>query len=781
MEKNLIMSVHQLVDFLLRKGDIDNRIYNKTSMSEGTRLHAFYQRRQSEDYMAEVYLSHTFFVDDFQITLQGRADGIIERPFLCIVDEIKTSVIDNNDFYKSQADWHLGQAKVYALMYAIEQKKDRMGIRLTYINQLNNEQLIKEFVFTREELEADVIKLIQEYLEFYQLIFKQIEERNFTAQQLEFPFANYRLGQRELAKYTYSAFVKEETLFVEAPTGIGKTMSTLFPAVKTFAEEISDKIFYLTAKNSGILSAFHACQILIQKGLKAKIIQISAKDKICLCPGRGCNPDECPYAKGYYEKIRFALSDLLKNELEISKSIILNYAIKHQICPFEFQLDVSLFSDIIICDFNYLFDPIVYMRRYFDDATYRMVGLIDEAHNLVERGREMYSTALALDNFKKMKKSLKNIEHKKLKSAIKKLEKLFKSYDLEFSDGYNLKEALDTKLIVALTNFQQQATDYMKKSPYEVSDDFKDFFFDALRFVKISDFFDANFKFFIFKQNKNIILNIFNLNPSDLLKSSLSKLKGKVLFSGTLSPLDYYVKLLGGNKESPILRIPSPFPRKNLKLMVAPSVSTKYKNRDLTYQDVANYIKTAISQKLGNYLVFFPSYKYLNKVLELFENEKFIIHSQVQDMKEEEKNLFLDNFKPYPQETHIGFVVLGGIFSEGIDLIGTRLIGAIVVGVGLPQISFERDLIKNYFDENAENGFEYAYIKPGMNRVMQAVGRVIRSEEDRGMVLLIDERYMQRRYQDLFKSEWNNYDVVLNEDDLKIELKKFYKNENSRD
>ncbi|MCH5180496.1 MAG: ATP-dependent DNA helicase [Erysipelotrichales bacterium] len=774
MEKNLIMSVHQLVDFLLRKGDIDNRIYNKTSMTEGTRLHASYQRRQSDDYIAEFYLCHTFNVDGFNLTLQGRADGIIERPFLSIIDEIKTSVIDNEEFYNSQAEWHLGQAKVYALIYALDKKKDRMGVRLTYINQLDNKQLIKEFTYSKNELEEYVIGLIREYLDFYKMIFKQIEDRNESAKTIEFPFQNYRLGQRELAKYTYSAFKKEEILFVEAPTGIGKTMSTLFPSVKIFAEETIDKVFYLTAKNSGIISAFNASKILLNNGLKAKVIQITAKDKICLCPGRGCNPDECPYARGYYEKIRPALSDLLKNDIVFSKDCLLDYANKYQLCPFEFQLDASLFSDIIICDFNYLFDPIVYMRRYFDETTYRMVGLVDEAHNLVERGREMYSTSLSYSNFKRMKKNIKSIEHKKLKTAVNKIGKIFKEYDVTSEVGYNLRDDLDVKLISALSSFQQQASDYMKKLPYDVEEEFKEYYFDAIRFVKISEFFNGSFKFYIYKDNGDISVNIFNLNPAKLFEDSLSKLKGTVLFSGTLSPLDYYVKLLGGNDSSPVLRIPSPFPRKNLKLMVAPNISTTYKNRDKTYGDVASYIKTAVSQKIGNYFVFFPSYKYLNSVLEYFENEDFIIHSQVQDMKEEEKTAFLDNFNENPTETHIGFAVLGGIFSEGIDLIGNRLIGAIIVGVGLPQISYERDLIRNYFDENEENGFDYAYVKPGMNRVMQAVGRVIRSENDKGIVLLIDERYMQRRYQDLFKAEWNNYDVVLNEKDIETELKKFY-------
>lgn len=777
MEKSIKMSVHQLVDFLLRKGDIDNRVYNKNTMNEGSRLHASYQRRQDSDYIAEYYLIHTFKVDDFEVTLNGRADGIISRPFLTTIDEIKTSVMDNEEFYQEQGEWHLGQAKIYALIYALDHDLERMGVRLTYINQLNNSSLVKDFKYTKEELENYVTDLIREYLEFYKLVFSQLEKRNETSELLDFPFKKFRKGQRELAKYTFAAIKNKQNLYVEAPTGIGKTMSTLFPAVKSFSNGEVDKIFYLTAKNSGVEAAFNATKLLVEKGLRVVAIQITAKEKICACPGRGCNPDECPFAKNYYGKVRNAIIEAVTHELLLSKDVITEYAMQHQICPFEYELDLSLFSDIIICDFNYLFDPIVYMRRYFDEDNYRMVGLIDEAHNLVERGRDMYSASIDYYEFKRMKNSLKDYNHKELKTAIRRINKLFKAYQEEKEEGYNLLDDIDNKILNALSNFQKCCSDFMKKEHQKVTDELKDFYFSTIRFSKIADFFDENFKFFIYKDQKEISLNIYNLDPSSLIGQSLKKLEAAVLFSGTLSPLDYYVQMLGGNEDSPVLKIPSPFPKENFKLMIAPNVSTTYKNRDNTILEVVDYIKTMVNQKVGNYFVFFPSYKYLNSVLAKFDDSPYELHVQKSEMSESEKIRFLDNFQANPKTTHIAFAVLGGIFSEGIDLLHDRLIGAIIVGVGLPQISYERDLIRNYFNENAENGFEYAYVKPGMNRVMQAVGRVIRSEEDVGAVLLIDERYMHRQYQDLFKAEWNNYRVVLTIDDLKDELISFYKND----
>lgn len=777
MGKSIKMSVHQLVDFLLRKGDIDNRVYNKNTMNEGSRLHASYQRRQDSDYIAEYYLIHTFKVDDFEVTLNGRADGIISRPFLTTIDEIKTSVMDNEEFYQEQGEWHLGQAKIYALIYALDHDLERMGVRLTYINQLNNSSLVKDFKYTKEELENYVTDLIREYLGFYKLVFSQLEKRNETSELLDFPFKKFRKGQRELAKYTFAAIKNKQNLYVEAPTGIGKTMSTLFPAVKSFSNGEVDKIFYLTAKNSGVEAAFNATKLLVEKGLRVVAIQITAKEKICACPGRGCNPDECPFAKNYYGKVRNAIIEAVTHELLLSKDVITECAMRHQICPFEYELDLSLFSDIIICDFNYLFDPIVYMRRYFDEDNYRMVGLIDEAHNLVERGRDMYSASIDYYEFKRMKNSLKDYNHKELKTAIRRINKLFKAYQEEKEEGYNLLDDIDNKILNALSNFQKFCSDFMKKEHQKVTDELKDFYFSTIRFSKIADFFDENFKFFIYKDQKEISLNIYNLDPSSLIGESLKKLEAAVLFSGTLSPLDYYVQMLGGNEDSPVLKIPSPFPKDNFKLMIAPNISTTYKNRDNTILEVVDYIKTMVDQKVGNYFVFFPSYKYLNSVLAKFDDSSYELHVQKSEMSESEKIRFLDNFQANPKTTHIAFAVLGGIFSEGIDLLHDRLIGAIIVGVGLPQISYERDLIRNYFNENEENGFEYAYVKPGMNRVMQAVGRVIRSEEDVGAVLLIDERYMHRQYQDLFKAEWNNYRVVLTIDDLKDELVSFYKND----
>ena len=380
MKKILPLSVHQLVDFLLRTGDIDNRIYNNATMSEGTLIHAFYQSRQGKNYISEYNLLEEFKAFDFDVVLEGRADGIIDLGSSAIIDEIKSTIAPLEEYYESQREWHLGQAKCYALMYAHEKKYDAISIRLTYIHQVDKSKLIKTFDYLTSELERDVGKLLEDYVEFFKILFDRKLKRNETAKNITFPYGKFRAGQKDLAKYTYGISQNGGILFAEAPTGIGKTVSTLFPVVKSFANTDIEKVFYLTAKNSGKEMAFNTANLLIESGLEASAIEILAKDKVCFCPGKACNPDECPYAKDYYTKIRQVIVDSIKNRKTFKTEEILEIAQHHALCPFELSLDLSLYMDIIICDYNYFFDPIVYLKRFFDSDASNMMVLVDEAY-----------------------------------------------------------------------------------------------------------------------------------------------------------------------------------------------------------------------------------------------------------------------------------------------------------------------------------------------------------------------------------------------------------------
>ena len=777
MSKSLTLSVHQLVDFLLRTGDIDNRVFNRSSMTEGSRIHAAYQAKQGSDYLSEYPLLHRFFIDDVDVTIQGRADGIIKRKkgdF--IIDEIKSTVEDLQVFRDDNFDWHIGQAKVYAYLFALEQNLASISVRLTYIKQgKEREKRIEEYFFLTVELEQFVHSLIEDYLSFYNMIFRHIEEKNKSIDNLSFPFEKYRAGQRELAKYCFAVAKNGGRFYCEAPTGIGKTMSTLFPFIKASREDEECKIFYLTAKTSGKESAFHAASILKDNGLVVNDIVITAKDKICFCKGKACNPDECPYAKGYYNKVQAVLKYALNNYSSFDADAVIQLAKENEICPFEFELDLSLFMDIIICDYNYMFDPISYMKRYFDEDASHHLALIDEAHNLIDRSRDMYSAVLSFKKFLEARKSVRHSKHLKLKRALAKMAKLFKEYYDNNEEGQTILSRYPEELEDVLEYFLNTCQDINKNEHKEMTKELLDFYLDVNEFLKISEFYGENYLLYLDKYNDLLDIHLFCLDASGYVGKTLRKVKASVLFSATLQPISYYIDTLGGNKkEDSQLILPSPFPQDNLALLVAPKVSVKYKNREASYQDVVEYIKAFIKNKIGNYFIYSPSYEYMENILKHLSLENVDIFVQNKDMSEEEREEFLLNFKSSPERTTLGFMVIGGAFSEGIDLVNDRLIGAVIIGIGLPKINFQSDKIAEYYIGQELPGRDYAYLNPGMNKVMQAVGRVIRSEEDRGAVLLIEERYLYRQYRELFKEEWDNYQVVLNPQEVEEILSKFF-------
>ena len=776
MEKKLLLSVHQLVDFLLRTGDIDNRIYNSATMQEGTLIHAMYQSRQGDNYVSEYNLIETFDVFDFKVTLEGRADGIIDKGNTAIIDEIKSTIVDLDEYYHEQRQWHLGQAKCYALMYAHAKHYDSISIRLTYIHQVDKSTLVKTFDYLTSELEKEIQYLLEEYVEFFTVLFNRKIKRNETAGNIKFPYGKFREGQKELAKYSFGIAQNGGILFAEAPTGIGKTVSTLFPCVKAFANTENEKIFYLTAKNSGKEMAFNTANLLIEKGLEASAIEILAKDKVCFCPGKACNPDECPYAKGYYTKIRKVLVDSIKNRKTFTTEDITDIATHNAICPFELSLDLSLYMDIIICNYNYFFDPIVYLKRFFDTDASNMVVLVDEAHNLVERGRDMYSASISSFRFEQVKRSLRHFDYKSYKKAQTKMSKFFSNYK-DYPIGDTAIEFFDSGEIAAMNNYLVACANVNKNHHDVVTEEFTDFYLELNKFIKLLDYCDETFALYVSKKDEDDIkINLFCIDPSKHLRSTLNQVKGKVIFSATLSPANYYLDVIGGDKTHPLLNLPSPFNKKHMKVLVAPKISVRYKNRQDTATKVADYIKEFVSHKIGNYFIYVPSYEYLQMLVPLLQSEEYELLVQEKDMSEIEKEMFLSCFIDKPKKTMLGVAVLGGAFSEGIDLVGERIIGVAIVGVGIPQICFERDIIRNYFDKTEKKGYEYAYISPGINKVMQALGRVIRSETDRGVALLIDDRYLTKPYQVIFKNMYSNYEVVTSKEDIKEQVENFWSN-----
>lgn len=767
MEKERIkISVRNLVEFILRSGNLDNRrtsAADREAMQKGSRIHRKIQKQMKASYKAEVPLKWEEEYSDFIIEIEGRADGIIDDEEECVIDEIK-GVYRDLYFLEEPVPVHKAQAMCYAYFYASQKKLSKMEVQMTYCH-LETEE-IKRF---REEFSFSYLKkwfedLLSEYYKWANFQYQRRIERRQSMESLEFPYP-YRKGQKELVSGVYHTMRTEKQLFIQAPTGIGKTMAAIFPAVRAVGEGYGDKIFYLTAKTITRTVAEEAFHILKEKGLSYKTISITAKEKLCLCEETDCNPEKCPYAEGHFDRVNAAVFEILNAKDTYLREDLLEQAEKYRVCPYEMCLDISSWVDAVICDYNYVFDPNVYLRRFFSDGVKGdYLFLIDEAHNLVERGRKMYSAVLCKEDFLETAKIVK--EHSaKLYKILKKCNRMMLEYKRE-CDECTVMENI-AGLSLQLMNLLGEIENFLEKEHEEkVQKAVLEISFSVRHFLNMYDIADENYVIYShYDDEQRFLITLYCVNPKRNLQECLNKGRGAVFFSGTFLPLPYYRSLFSERRDDYAICASSPFLRENLKLLVACDVSSKYTRRGVSeYEKMAEYIYELAAGKQGNYMVFFPSYRMLEDIYEIFRNKteerQFEVSCILQssNMTEQEREEFLEAFQENSAKTLIGFCVMGGIFSEGIDLTGERLIGAAIVGTGLPQVGCEREILKNYYDEKAQNGFAYAYRYPGMNKVLQAAGRVIRTKEDRGVVLLLDERFLQREYLELFPQEWQSYE-----------------------
>lgn len=780
MEKSQIkISIRNLVELVLRSGDIDNRLVSSTRMLEGTRIHQRIQKEGGSNYSKEVFLSFDYEIQGFSIRLEGRADGIITEPEGLVIDEIKSTTRPLEYIDDDFSLLHWAQAKCYAFIYAAQNEMEEIYVQLTYFHVDTEERMNIRKQFSFSQLEAFMAELMNKYLVWASMQDEWNTLRDISIKSVEFPFEIYRKGQRELAVAVYKTIKQEKKLFVQAPTGIGKTISTLFPAVKAVGEQHISKIFYLTAKTITRQVAEEAFTKMRAKGLSFRTITLTAKDKICFNKEGSCNPDFCEYAKGHYNRVNEALTDILRGTQFFSREVIEEYAHKHSVCPFEFALDISLWADCIICDYNYVFDPRVYLKRFFSNNDGDYAFLIDEAHNLVDRAREMFSAQINKVAFYEAKKLMKDKQPKIAKQLTK-----INSYMIALSkqckeDGFIVSTDQLTELYKLLNNFIRDSEEWIlrnQSNSIEGFDQVLEVYFNAISFVKIAELYDERYVTFIDTYSSDVRVKLFCIDPSYLLAEAVKRGKTAVFFSATLTPLSYFMEVLGGDKEDYNINLTSPFDNKKLCLLVEDKISTKYRNRENSYDKIADIVKVAIEKKQGNYMVYFPSYKYMNEVYTRFSECYPDIETSLQQssMSEEEREEFLNRFVLNTEQSFVCFCVLGGIFSEGIDLKGDRLIGAIIVGVGLPQVSAEQNIIMNYFQQKNGRGYENAYMYPGMNKVLQAAGRVIRSENDTGMVLLIDERFSHNEYKCLFPKHWEHNMRVRSSLDMEQKLEEFW-------
>lgn len=583
--------------------------------------------------------------------------------------------------------------------------------------------------------------------------------RDESIEKISFPFPKYRKGQRKMAVEVYRNIKRKGHLMIQAPTGIGKTMGTIFPSVKTIPEENITKIFYLTARNTGKQISENALIELNKKGLECKFVNITAKEKICFNPGAECTGKECGFAYKYYDKINNALEDLFNNEKFFTKEIITEYGEKYNVCPFEMSLDIALWSDIVICDYNYVFEPRAYLRRFFADEKIKKdtkyILLIDEAHNMPDRAREMFSAQLCKNKILETRRAVGK-KRKKIYNALSKINNILLEMKKNSKKNEFAEENKPEIIIDSLKNFIEEAENWLILNQKTLDREILlETYFEISWFLKCLDFYDEHYFTCYEKFKTDFSLTLFCSNPSSRLSEILEKIHSAVVFSATMIPMDYFANLLGFNEDLKKILFPSPFKKENLLVLSADNISTKYKHRELTKEKISVLIDEFLSHRIGNYLIFFPSYKYMNSVYEILDEKekKYEIVLQVPEMTEPEREDFISKFSADNSKTLAGFAVMGGIFGEGIDLTGEKLSGAAVIGVGLPGLSLKRKLIYEHFEKNG-NGFDYAYKFPGINRVLQAAGRVIRTETDKGVILLVGSRYRYSEYKNLLPKEW---------------------------
>lgn len=758
------ISVRNLVEFIFRSGDIDNRIgkgAQKEAMQEGSRMHRKIQGRMGMEYRAEVPLKLEVPQEQYVLALEGRADGIITNADGVTVDEIKCMYTDVARF-EEPIFVHKAQAMSYAYIYALQNGLDQISVQLTYCD-LDTEEICRfEEAFSFFWLERWFQDMMEAYRKWTDFQFAWRKIRQTSIQTLEFPFP-YREGQYKLVGDVYRTIHRKKILFIQAPTGTGKTISTLFPAIRAVGENLGDKIFYLTAKTITRTVAKNTCDLLKAKGYRGKVIVLTAKEKMCPCEEMDCNPSNCLRAKGHYDRVNDAVYDLITTEEDFTRERMLAQAEKYQVCPFEMSLDASLYADIIICDYNYVFDPNVYLKRFFsEEEKGDYIFLVDEAHNLVERGREMYSAVLVKEEILTVKKLVRG-KDRKLEAALEKCNRQMLEWKRE-CETYTIYESIGAfafslmRLMSLLDIFLQSRGEMPERK--EVTE----FYLNLRHFMNMFERVDENYVLYSdFDETDRFCLHLYCVNPSVNLQECLERGKSTIFFSATLLPVNYYKNLLSSKKDNYAVYADSAFREEQRLLFIGRDVSSLYTRRTLgEFHRIALYIQQVLRAKKGNYLIFFPSYRFMEDVYEQFlavNEQEADCMMQSGNMNEADREEFIQEFSNPRGKSLAAFCVLGGIFSEGIDLKEDLLIGVLIVGTGLPQICNQREILKEYYQEENGQGFDYAYQYPGMNKVLQAAGRVIRTASDRGIIGLLDERFLRSDYRQLFPREWSQYEV----------------------
>ncbi len=754
------VNVRTLAETYYEGGDLFSDFNRLERMQEGLKAHVATQAVYPPEYRAEVPVRLECEVSGVKLIVQGRVDGLILADGACTVEEIKTTRMNPTAISADDYPVHWAQAQIYAHILCETENIQVATVRLLYVN-LSGARSAFTRAFTRERLN----ELFYTYAAVYAERLARADDWKSVSlpsmRALDFPFDTYREGQREMAARAYLAIRDKRKIIVEAPTGIGKTAAALFPALKALGEEKIETIFFLTARTTGRKSAEDALSYMRERGLNARSVTISAKKKQCPMPEVRCSPEICPYARGYFDRQHKAIEESWQ-EQSLKSERIQEIADKYGLCPFELSLALAETAEVVICDYNYVFDPMVRLRRFFDRrGSYAL--LIDEAHNLEARARDMYSAEIKADEISALRREVGKIDGKDCE-LYKALTTLYRTLDKP--ETPELRCELPLKVLDAAKEFSDVAKDFFSRDcPYHSK--LIEMYFGIMTFIRASgEFDDKTHKTMITPEGKRSNVKLWCWSPTDMLTANMKRMQGVILFSATLTPITHYARMLGLDLDSgdQALTLRSPFPEENL-FTARVNVSTKYRSREDTAATVARAIHDLAVSKTGNYLACFPSHAYLNSIADIFRTAypDVRVHVQGRNMSEGERSSYISEFSEARSESMVAFVAMGGVFSEGIDLPGDKLIGAAIVGVGLPQLCFEREALKALYDEESENGYATAYVYPGIGKCLQAAGRVIRTETDRGAVLFIDDRYFQKEYARLLPKNYKLRSLSPNE------------------
>lgn len=782
------IAVRALAETVHRQGGLAGPVYSGVSAVDGIRLHQRFIRMLGERHpdsavTAELALGTTHVAGDYELQVSGRCDAFLQLPEGPCLIEAKSFTGPADRLPAEGEPVHWAQAIIYAALYLLTHPDlQKINVGLAYLSVESPDTV----ELRRDMARADALAFFQEtcrvYLVFTGDLLKSMEIREKSGLECRFPYQGLRAGQKRFMREVVGAARQKGAVFIQAPTGTGKTMAALYPAVKAIANHLADHCFYLTNMTSTRLVAARALEDLRSTGLRMKGIVLYAKEKLCLAPEMYCDSRLCPYATSYYDNLPAALRQLFLLE-SISQEEILDCARLHKVCPFELSLDMALYCEIIICDYNYAFDPRVRLVRFFGEDPHTQLLLVDEAHNLPARSREMFSASLdsatlagaigvvqglspALSGalgllqayMARLAQDLAGDE-----PALDLVEKGVARGGVMIADKFRAARELPASLLSLLGRFAficRQFLDHNPELPGRRS--LLDFYFSALFFSRVAEeYFDKTYVTTVQLDKGKVEMRLLCLDASEKLARAYRGIHPAVFFSATLSPLNYYIGLLHGSSQvyqPQSLLLGSPFPSENLLVLANSKLSTRFRQRQDTVQAILQTILRCASVKTGNYLVFVPSFAYLSMLRNLIrtcpERADFDWMFQAPDMSEALRRKYLRRFETFGARTLVAVAVMGGVFSEGIDLTGEKLAGVVVIGVGLPQISPEREIMKQYYAEAMGSGYEFAYLYPGFNKVQQAAGRVIRTENDRGFVLLIDDRYETPAYTALFPLEW---------------------------